>query len=286
MSESTRVAHTRPNPPRLDPSRAVQWAFITLALLIVAFVLIAPLVTVFASAFAEGAAAFGKALRTPETRSSIRLTLLIVGIVVPIHMVVGVATAWAITRFDFRGKSFLIALIDLPFTVSPVVAGLMLVLLFGARGLFGPWLEATDVRIVYAVPGLVLATAFVTFPFVARSLIPLMSAQGRDEEEAAATLGARGWDIFFRVTLPNIKFGLLYGAVLCTARALGEFGAVSVVSGHIRGKTVTLPLHVEILYSDYQQVAAFSAATVLTLVALVTLVGKVALQRRVGRARE
>ena len=263
----------------------IRRALIALALLVVAFVLIAPLATVFVNAFADGLPAFAKALRTPETRASVRLTLMIVIIVVPIHVVIGVAAAWAITRFEFRGKALLVALIDMPFTVSPVVAGLMLVLLFGARGALGPWLEEHDWHVVYAVPGLILATIFVTFPFVARSLIPLMVSLGKDEEEAAETLGAGGWAIFFRVTLPNIKFGLLYGAVLCTARALGEFGAVSVVSGHVRGSTVTLPLHVEILYNEYKQVAAFSAASLLTLVALITLVGKVWLERRTGQSR-
>jgi sulfate transport system permease protein len=252
------------------------------ALFVVALVLLVPLVTVFANALAGGVGPFLAALKTPEIKASIRLTLLVVAIVVPLQVVIGVAAAWAVSRYTFRGKALLVAVIDLPFTVSPVVAGLMIVLLFGARGALGPWLESHDWHVVYAVPGLVLATAFVTFPFVARSLIPLMQSQGRDEEEAALTLGATGWAIFWRVTIPKIKLGLLYGVILCTARALGEFGAVSVVSGHVRGKTVTLPLHVEILYNEYNQIGAFAAASLLTLVAVLTLIGKSWIQRQGG----
>ncbi len=253
------------------------------ALLIVAFVIVVPLVTVFAQALGKGLGAYRDALMRPDTRAAVRLTLFVVLCTVPLHVLGGLAAAWAVTRFTFRGRALLVAMIDLPLTVSPVVAGLCLVLLYGARGVMGPWLEEHDVRIIYAVPGLVLATAFVTFPFVARALIPLMASQGKDEEEAALTLGASGWQIFFRVTLPSIKTGLLYGVVLCTARALGEFGAVSIVSGHLRGKTVTLPLHVEVLHDQYEAVGAFAAASLLTLVAVGTLFAKTRLERRGAR---
>ncbi len=214
-----------------------------------------------------------------------KLTLLVAAIAVPLNLVFGVAAAWAIAKFEFPGRNVLITLIDLPFAVSPVIAGMTFILLFGRQGLVGPWLDAHDIKIVFAVPGLILATIFVTFPFVARELIPLMQAEGRDEEEAARVLGASGWQMFWRVTLPNIKWGLLYGVILCNARAVGEFGAVSVVSGHIRGQTNTLPLHVEILYNEYNFQAAFAAASLLTFLALVTLVAKTLVERRAGKGR-
>jgi len=250
---------------------------IILILIAVAFLglfLIIPLTTVFTQAFSKGWEAYVLALKEPEAMSALRLTLLTAAIAVPLNTVFGIAAAWAITRFRFPGKSALLTLIDLPFAVSPVIAGLIYVLLFGRRGWFGPWLESHDIHIIFAVPGIVLATLFVTFPFIARELIPLMQAQGADEEQAALVLGASGWQMFRRVTLPNIKWALLYGIILCNARAMGEFGAVSVVSGHIRGKTNTLPLHVEILYNEYNYVGAFAVASLLTLLALITLVLK------------
>ena len=233
-----------------------------------------PLYAVFFEALKGGWSAYVQALNDPEGRSAIRLTVFIAVFVLPFNIAVGIAAAWAIAKFDFRGKSLLITLIDLPFAVSPVVVGLVFLLIFGAQGLFGPWLQAHDIKIVFALPGMIIVTLFITFPFVARELIPLMQAQGRDEEEAAVSLGATGWQMFFRVTLPNIKWGLLYGVILANARAMGEFGAVSVVSGHIRGQTNTLPLHVEILYNEYNAVGAFASASVLALLALVTLVAK------------
>ncbi len=243
-----------------------------------------PLAIVFSSAFSEGVGRYLDAVVQAETLSAIRLTLLTVAVAVPLNTAFGIAAAWLISRYDFAGRSLLVTLIDLPFSVSPVIAGLLFVLLFGANGLFGPWLSAHDVKIIFAVPGIALATTFVTFPFVAREVLPLMESQGGDEEEAALTLGASGWQLFSRVTLPKIKLSLLTGVILCAARALGEFGAVSVVSGHIRGLTATLPLHVEILYNEYNFVGAFAAASLLTLVALVTLLLKYALQRRQAAA--
>ncbi|MFA5950058.1 MAG: sulfate ABC transporter permease subunit CysW [Hyphomicrobium sp.] len=240
--------------------------------------LVLPLLAVFVEAFRKGWQTYLTALVEPEALSAIKLTLLAAAISVPLNLVFGVAAAWAIAKFEFPGKHLLITFIDLPFSVSPVVAGLIYVLAFGAQGWLGPWLSAHDIRIIFAVPGIVLATVFVTFPFVARELIPLMQAQGRDEEEAAITLGASGWQTFWRVTLPNIKWALLYGVILCNARAMGEFGAVSVVSGHIRGETNTMPLHVEILYNEYQFAAAFAVASLLALLALVTLVIKQAIE--------
>lgn len=239
-----------------------------------ALFLFAPLVAVFSEALHQGFGVYLAAFDDPDAWSAIRLTLLAAAIAVPVNVVFGVTAAWAIAKFEFRGKSLLITLIDLPFAVSPVIAGLVFVLIFGIHSSFGAWLAANDIQVLFAVPGIVLATLFVTFPFVARELIPLMQAQGSDEEEAAITLGASGLMTFFRVTLPNIKWGLLYGVILCNARAMGEFGAVSVVSGHIRGLTNTLPLHIEILYNEYQFVAAFAAATLLALLALVTLAVK------------
>ena len=244
--------------------------------------LMLPLVAVFAEAFRKGWEAYLAALVEPDALSAIKLTLIAAAISVPLNLVFGVAAAWAIAKFDFPGKQFLISLIDLPFSVSPVVAGLIYVLIFGAQGWIGPWLSEHDIKIIFAVPGIVLATIFVTFPFVARELIPLMQSQGRDEEEAAVTLGASGWQMFRRVTLPNIKWALLYGVILCNARAMGEFGAVSVVSGHIRGLTNTMPLHVEILYNEYNFVAAFAVASLLALLALVTLILKSVLEWRFG----
>jgi sulfate transport system permease protein len=244
------------------------------------FFLALPLIAVFVEALAQGWPLYVEALKDPETRSAIWLTVLIALAVLPFNVLFGVAAAWAIAKFDFRGKSLLITLIDLPFAVSPVVAGLIFILLFGAQGYFGPWLAANDVKIIFAVPGMILATLFITFPFIARELIPLMQAQGKDEEEAAVSLGASGWQMFWRVTVPNIKWGLLYGVILSNARAMGEFGAVSVVSGHIRGETNTLPLHVEILYNEYNAVGAFAAASILALLALVTLVAKTVVEWR------
>jgi sulfate transport system permease protein len=247
---------------------------ITVALLFFGLFLLLPLVIVFAEAFRKGWTVYWAALVEPDAWSAIVLTLTVAAIAVPLNLVFGVMAAWAIAKFNFRGKQLLTTLIDLPFSVSPVVAGLIYVLIFGAQGWFGPWLIEHDVQIIFAVPGLVLATVFVTFPFVARELIPLMEAQGREEEEAAIVLGASGWKTFWYVTLPNIKWGLVYGVVLCNARAMGEFGAVSVVSGHIRGRTNTLPLHVEILYNEYQFAAAFAVASLLALLALLTLIIK------------
>jgi sulfate transport system permease protein len=244
---------------------------IAAALAFMLLFLVLPLAAVFAEALRKGWEAYWEALQEPDAWSAIRLTLLTAAIVLPLNLVFGVAAAWAIAKYEFRGKAFLVSLVDLPFSVSPVVAGLIYVLVFGAQGWFGPWLMAHDIKIIFAVPGIVLATIFVTFPFIARELIPLMQAQGTEEEEAAIVLGASGWQTFWRVTLPNIKWGLLYGVILCNARAMGEFGAVSVVSGHIRGQTNTMPLHVEVLYNEYQSVAAFAVASLLALLALVTL---------------
>ncbi len=245
--------------------------------------LVLPLIAVFAEALRKGWSTYLAAIVEPDALSAIRLTLLAAAIAVPLNLVFGVAAAWSIAKFDFRGKQVLISLIDLPFSVSPVVAGLIYVLVFGAQGWLGPWLSEHDVKVIFAVPGIVLATVFVTVPFIARELIPLMQAQGRDEEEAAITLGASGWQAFWRVTLPNIKWALLYGVILCNARAMGEFGAVSVVSGHIRGETNTMPLHVEILYNEYQFAAAFAVASLLALLALVTLAIKSYIEWRAGR---
>ncbi len=252
----------------------VKWTLISIALGFIFLFLILPLAAVFTEALRKGADAFFEAFKEPDAWSAIRLTLIVAAIAVPMNLVFGVAAAWCIAKYEFRGKAFLTTLVDLPFSVSPVVAGLIYVLMFGAHGWFGPWLQANDIKIVFAVPGIVLATIFVTFPFIARELIPLMQAQGTEEEQAAMVLGATGWQTFWHVTLPNIKWGLIYGVILCNARAMGEFGAVSVVSGHIRGQTNTMPLHVEILYNEYQSVAAFAIATLLALLALVTLVIK------------
>ncbi len=255
-------------------SRGVTLLLIGIALAYLLLFLGLPLTAVFVEALSKGWQLYWAALQEPDAWSAIKLTLTAAAIAVPANLLFGIAAAWAIAKFEFRGKSLLITLIDLPFAVSPVVSGLVYVLLFGAQGWFGPWLAAHDIKLIFAVPGIVLATIFVTFPFIARELIPLMQAQGTDEEEAAVSLGASGWQSFWRVTLPNIKWGLLYGVILCNARAMGEFGAVSVVAGHIRGLTNTLPLHVEILYNEYNFVAAFAVASLLALLALVTLLAK------------
>jgi sulfate transport system permease protein len=266
-----------------DPAYA-RWVLMGIAFTFLAFFLVLPLAVVFVEAFSKGVPYFLAAIREPDALSAIRLTLLTVAIVLPANVVFGVAAAWAIAKFKFKGKSLLTTLIDLPFAVSPVISGLVYVLVFGAQGWFGPWLIAHNVRIIFAVPGIILATAFVTFPFVARELIPLMQAQGTDEEYSAVTLGASGWQTFWRVTLPNIKWGLFYGVILCNARAMGEFGAVSVVSGHIRGDTNTIPLHVEILYNEYNAVGAFAVASLLAVLALATLVFKSAIEWRRHKA--
>ncbi|HEY4202571.1 MAG TPA: sulfate ABC transporter permease subunit CysW [Devosiaceae bacterium] len=260
----------------------IRWLLIVIAVVFMVLVLVLPLVLVFTEAFRPGVEAFYKAISDRYALAAIRLTLLVAAISVPLNLIFGVAAAWAVAKYEFKGKAFLTTLIDLPFSVSPVVSGMVYVLLFGAQGYFGPWLKAHDIAIIFAVPGIVLATVFVTFPFVARELIPLMQAQGNVDEEAALSLGASGWQTFWRVTLPNIKWGLLYGVLLCNARAMGEFGAVSVLSGHIRGKTNTMPLHIEILYNDYNAGAAFAVASLLALLALVTLVIKTGLEMRFG----
>jgi sulfate transport system permease protein len=258
----------------------VRYTLITVALVFMFLFLVLPLAAVFTEALRKGWGAYVEALREPDAWSAIRLTLLTAAVAVPLNLVFGVAAAWCIAKYEFRGKSFLTTLIDLPFSVSPVVAGLIYVLVFGAQGWFGPWLMAHDIKIVFAVPGIILVTMFITVPFIARELIPLMQSQGTDEEQAAIVLGATGWQTFWYVTLPNIKWGLIYGVILCNARAMGEFGAVSVVSGHIRGQTNTMPLHVEVLYNEYQSVAAFAVASLLALLALVTLVIKTVVEWR------
>jgi sulfate transport system permease protein len=249
----------------------VRYTLIGITLSFLFLFLVLPLAAVFTEALRKGFDAYWTALQEPDAWSAIRLTLITALIAVPLNLVFGIAAAWCIAKYEFRGKSVLTTLVDLPFSVSPVVAGLVYVLMFGAQGWFGPWLQEHDIKIIFAVPGIVLATVFVTFPFIARELIPLMQAQGNEEEQAAIVLGATGWQTFWYVTLPNIKWGLIYGVILCNARAMGEFGAVSVVSGHIRGQTNTMPLHVEILYNEYQSVAAFAVASLLALLALVTL---------------
>jgi sulfate/thiosulfate transport system permease protein len=262
------------------PEELGRYALLGVALLYLVGLVAMPLVVVFVEAFSKGIGSYVRALLDPYALAAMRLTLLTAVIVVPLNLVFGVAAAWAIAKFEFRGKNVLITTIDLPFAVSPVISGLIYVLMFGAQGWFGPWLMARGVHIIFAVPGIVLATTFVTVPFVARELIPLMQTQGSDEEITALSLGASGWQTFRLVTLPNIRWGLLYGVLLCNARAMGEFGAVSVVSGHIRGQTNTLPLHIEILHSEYNYVGAFASASILALLALVTLVAKALLERR------
>ena len=265
--------------------RLVRWLFIALTLGFLAALLLAPLATIFAMALLRGLPTYLRSLANPDTLAAIRLTLTTAAIVVPVNTLFGLAAAWAIAKFEFRGKSILITLIDLPLAISPVIAGMVFVLLFGLQGWFGSWLQEHDIAIVFAFPGIVLATMFVTFPYVARELIPLMQQLGNDEEEAAITLGAGGWLTFFRVTLPRVRWGLLYGMVLCNARAMGEFGAVSVVSGHIRGVTNTMPLHIEILYNEYNFVGAFAVASVLTLLAALTLTVKTLVERTGYRRR-
>lgn len=265
---------TSKRPRHITESAPVRFLLIGVAVLFLAVVVLLPLVFVFIESLKKGWEVYAAAITDPDALSALRLTLMTALIAVPMNTVFGVAAAWAISKFRFRGKNALITLIDLPFSISPVISGLIFVLLFGAQGFLGPWLSDHDIKIVFALPGIILATVFVTVPFVARELIPLMQAQGASEEEAAASLGAKGWQIFWRVTLPNIKWGLLYGIVLCNARAMGEFGAVSVVSGHIRGETNTLPLHIEILYNEYQFSASFAVSSLLVMLALLTLVAK------------
>lgn len=288
MSPSHAIPHAPIAAPRARQAPTtepawVRYSLLGTALVFMFFFLVLPLAAVFTEALRKGWDAYWLALQEPDAWAAIRLTLLIAAIAVPMNLVFGVAAAWAIAKYEFRGKAFLTTLVDLPFSVSPVVAGLIYVLMFGAQGWLGPWLRAHDIQIIFAVPGMVLATVFVTFPFIARELIPLMQAQGNDEEQAAIVLGATGWQTFWRVTLPNIRWGLIYGVILCNARAMGEFGAVSVVSGHIRGQTNTMPLHVEILYNEYQSVAAFAVASLLALLALVTLVLKSVVEWRHAR---
>lgn len=265
---------------RERPRGAAAWGVTALAIGAIATLLLLPIAVVFVEALREGAGRWLDAVLDPDTLAALRLTGSVVAMVVPVHVALGIVAAWALTRYDFRGKGALLTLIDLPFAISPVVAGMLFVLLFGARGIFGPLLEEHGVRVVYAVPGVVLATLFVTLPFVTRELVPLLDAQGREEEEAAASLGAGAWAILTRVTLPRIRWGVLYGAVLCAARAAGEFGAVSVVSGHVRGETNTLPLHVEVLYGEYDFVASFAVASLLALSGLIALALRAGLERR------
>lgn len=262
------------NHSSLKEPKVVQWLLTFIALAFLALFLVLPLITIFMTAFQKGVETYLAAITNPDALAAIKLTLIVVLITVPLNAVFGVVAAWLITKFDFKGKNILITLIDLPFAVSPVIAGLIFILLFGAQGLFGEWLFNQDIKIVFAIPGIILATLFVTLPFVAKELIPLMQAQGSAEEEASLTLGASGFKTFFLVTLPNIKWGLLYGIILCNARAIGEFGAVSVVSGHIRGMTNTMPLHIEILYNEYQFAAAFAVASLMSVLAIFTLIVK------------
>ncbi len=278
------TSFSAPTDPRTE-SRPVRFVIIAVAMIFLTVFVVLPLIVIFAQAFSKGIGAYAIALSQPEALSAIRLTLLVAAISVGLNLVFGVTAAWAIAKFDFRGKTLLITLIDLPFSVSPVISGLVFVLLFGAQGYWGPWLQAHNIHVLFAVPGIALATVFVTFPFVARSLIPLMQEQGTLEEEAAISLGASGLQTFFRVTLPNIKWGLLYGVLLCNARAMGEFGAVSVVSGHIRGETNTMPLLVEILYNEYQFVPSFAVASLLAMLALITLIAKTVLERRLDEGQ-
>ncbi|MBI5095655.1 MAG: sulfate ABC transporter permease subunit CysW [Candidatus Hydrogenedentes bacterium] len=283
---TVKEAAPRPQRPTITEPVWVRWLLTAIALAFLGVFLLLPLAVVFIEALSKGLGAYGKAVTEPDALAAVRLTVTAASISVFLNLVFGVAAAWAIAKYEFRGKSFLITLIDLPFAVSPVISGLIYVLLFGLQGLFGPWLNDHDIKIIFAVPGIVLATVFVTFPFVARELIPLMHEQGTEEEEAAVSLGASGFQTFFRVTLPNIKWGLLYGVILCNARAMGEFGAVSVVSGHIRGITNTMPLHVEVLYNEYNPAAAFAVASLLALLALVTLIAKTAVEWRTQRDRK
>jgi sulfate/thiosulfate transport system permease protein len=286
MTSTTSPQVMTPTPAPTTEPRWVQWILIGLCLGFMTLFLFVPLITVFVEAFRKGWDVYLAAITEPDARSAIQLTLLAAAISVPLNLVFGISAAWAITKFDFRGKNLLLTLIDLPFSVSPVIAGLIYVLIFGLQGWWGEWLREHDIKIIFAVPGIVLATVFVTFPFIARELIPLMQAQGIEQEEAARVLGANGWQMFRRVTLPNVKWALLYGVILCNARAMGEFGAVSVVSGHIRGQTNTLPLHIEIVYNEYQFAAAFAVASLLASLALVTLLLKYVVEQQVKRDRQ
>jgi sulfate transport system permease protein len=277
----------RPEPPELHQRPTterphIKWTLIGIAIVFMLLVLVIPLALVFQQALGKGIEEYFSAFSDPGSQAAIRLTLIVAAIAVPLNLVFGVAAAWCIAKYNFRGKAFLVTLIDLPFSISPVVSGMVYVLLFGAQGWLGPFLRAYNIEIIFAVPGIVLATIFVTFPFVARELIPLMQDQGTTDEEAALSLGASGWQTFWRVTLPNIKWGLLYGVLLCNARAMGEFGAVSVVSGHIRGKTMTMPLDIEVLYNEYNFTAAFAVASLLAMLALLTLLFKTILEFRYG----
>jgi len=272
--------------PLAGPGASVRWIprlLIGLGLVLTALFILTPVLVIFAQAFAKGADVYVANILHPETLHAVYLTVVVAVIVVPVNMAFGIAAAWAITRFEFPGKKLLLTVIEIPFSISPIVAGVTYILVYGGQGLFGGWLTAHDIQIMFALPGIILVTLFVTSPFVARELIPLMQAQGSEQEEAGATLGAYGWQIFRRVTLPNIRWALIYGTVLCAARAIGEFGAVSVVSGNVRGQTNTLPLHVELLYHDYNAVGAFAAASTLTVIALITLVIKTVLERRISR---
>jgi sulfate transport system permease protein len=270
----TPVPTAKPRAAHRTEAPWVRWSLIFLMMAFLVLILILPLITVFSEAFNNGISVYLDAITEPDAWAAIRLTLTVAAIAVPLNTIFGVAAAWAISKFRFRGKQVLVTLIDLPFAISPVISGLIFVLLFGSHGLFGPWLSEHGFKVIFALPGIVLATIFITFPFVARELVPIMQAQGNQEEEAAVSMGAGGWRIFWKVTLPNIKWGLLYGIILCNARAMGEFGAVSVVSGHIRGQTNTMPLHIEILYNEYQFTASFAVASLLVLLALVTLAVK------------
>ncbi len=287
MSAPTKTYHAKSLTVRAQSEPViVRWLLIAIALVFLTLFLLLPLAAVFSQAFEKGFSVYLEALKEPDTLSSIKLTLITAAVTVPFNLFFGVTAAWAIAKFTFPGKNLLITLIDLPFSVSPVISGLIYVLIFGLQGWFGPWLQEHDIRIIFAVPGIILATIFVTFPFVARELIPLMEAQGKEEEEAALVLGATGLQTFFRVTLPNIKWGIIYGVILCNARAMGEFGAVSVVSGHIRGMTNTVPLHVEILYNEYNYTAAFAVASLLAFLALITLAVKTAAEWKVRQQLE
>jgi sulfate/thiosulfate transport system permease protein len=282
----SRLGHPSGNPHVLTEPRWVRISLISITIVFLSLFLVVPLAAVFTEALRKGWSVYLASIREPVALATIRLTLLTAAIAVPLNLVFGVAAAWAISKFEFRGKHILMTLIDLPFAVSPVISGLIFVLLFGAQGAFGPWLAAHDIKIIFAVPGIVLATVFVTFPFVAREMIPVMQSLGNDQEEAALVLGAGGWQIFWRVTLPSIKWGLLYGVILCNARAMGEFGAVSVVSGHIRGVTDTMPLHVEILYNEYNFAAAFAVASLLAFLSLITLAAKTYIESKFQEERE
>ena len=274
MEHSTSIKQTISNKGALQEPKFVRYTLTFIALAFLSFFIVLPLISIFITAFQKGAEVYFDAITHPDALSAIKLTLTVVAIAVPLNAIFGVMAAWALTKFNFRGKNLLLTIVDLPFAVSPVIAGLVFVLLFGAQGLFGEWLFANDIKIIFALPGIVLATIFVTLPFVARELIPLMQAQGTTEEEASISLGANGFKTFLYVTLPNIKWGLFYGLILCNARAIGEFGAVSVVSGHIRGMTNTMPLHIEILYNEYQFAAAFAVASLMSILAIITLIIK------------